>query len=82
MTHQVQLIEPARVNDVLERDDVRVLQLAQQRDLPDRRAGNALVLCLETHFLERDDLAGAAVLGLVDDAVGALAELGKRRERQ
>eukprot|EP01043_Picozoa_sp_COSAG02_P028576 COSAG02_NODE_1738_length_11131_cov_5.714104_1_plen_218_part_00 len=55
--------------------DVGVLQLFEQRDLADRCAGHALILALEPDLLQRDDVARLPVLGLVDHAVGPLADL-------
>ena len=50
-------------------DDVVVLELLEKADLANCGGGDALVLCLEPDFLEGDDLAGAEVACLVDDAV-------------
>lgn len=55
-------------------DDVGVLQLTQHGDLSQRRAGDTVVLGLETDPLERHDLLGREVQRLVDHAVGALAD--------
>ena len=45
----------------LKADDVRVLQLLEQRDLPDGGGGDALLLRLEPDLLHGDDLAGLLV---------------------
>lgn len=50
--------------------NVLVLQLLQETDFPDSRAGDAFILSLQTDLLERDDLVGGEVFGLVDHAVG------------
>lgn len=55
-------------------DDVGVLQLAQHRDLAQRRAGDAVVLGLEPDALERHHRVGLEVHRLVHDAVRALAD--------
>ena len=63
------------MDDVLEPHDVGVLELFQEGDLPDGRRGHPFLLLLEPDFLEGDRRARRAVAGLVDDAVGALADL-------
>ena len=63
------------VDDVLEPDDVGVLELFQQRNLPDGRGGDPFLFLLEPDLLEGDRRARRPVSGLVDDAVGALADL-------
>ena len=60
---------------VLELDDVVVLELAEEADLAEGRGGDALVLNLEADPLQGDDLVVGPVLGLVDHAVRALAEV-------
>jgi len=63
-------------------DDVVVLELLEQADLPDRGRRHALVLGLEPDLLEGDDLARVNVLGLVDDTVRAYrSEEGSSRLR-
>jgi hypothetical protein len=63
-------------------DDVVVLELLEQADLPDRGRRHALVLGLEPDLLEGDDLARVDVLGLVDDTVRACrSEEGSSRQR-
>eukprot|EP00618_Florenciella_parvula_P002231 CAMPEP_0119499670 /NCGR_PEP_ID=MMETSP1344-20130328/22058_1 /TAXON_ID=236787 /ORGANISM="Florenciella parvula, Strain CCMP2471" /LENGTH=289 /DNA_ID=CAMNT_0007535685 /DNA_START=389 /DNA_END=1256 /DNA_ORIENTATION=+ len=67
-------VQTARLlHDVAERDDVRVLELLEERDLTERGRRHALVLELEANFLHGDDVAILLVTALVDDAVGALA---------
>ena len=61
---------------VLELDDVVVLELAEEADLPQGRGGDALVLDLETDALQGDDFIVGPVPGLVDHTVRALAEVG------
>lgn len=61
---------------VLELDDVVVLELAEEADLPKGRGGDALILDLEADALQGDDLIVGPVPGLVDHAVRALAEVG------
>jgi hypothetical protein len=73
LEHEVQL--GVGVDDVLEPHDVGVLELFQEGDLPDGRRGHPFLLLLEPDFLEGDRRARCAVAGLVDDAVGALADL-------
>ena len=73
LEHEVQL--GVGVDDVLEPHDVGVLELFQEGDLPDGRRGHPFLLLLEPDFLEGDRRARRAVAGLVDDAVGALADL-------
>ena len=63
------------VDDVVERDDVRVAQLLEEADLADRRGGHALLLVREADLLQREDAVRPHVAHLVDDAVGALAHL-------
>ena len=63
------------LEDVLQLHDVAVAQLAQDRDLAQRRGRHAVVLAVEPHLLERHELAGHDVLRLVHDAVRALAKL-------
>ena len=60
---------------VLELDDVVVLELPEEADLPQGRGGDALVLDLETDALQSDDLVVGPVPGLVDHAVRALTEV-------
>lgn len=54
-------------------DDVWVLELAQDRDLAQRCARDAIVLGLEPNALERHDLVRLEVERLVDDAVRAFS---------
>ena len=63
---------------VLELDDVVVLELAEEADFAEGRGGDALVLDLEADPLQGDDLVVGPVLGLVDHAVRALAEVRAR----
>jgi hypothetical protein len=75
-THMESYIERApQLISHLKSDDVRVLQLLEQRDLPDRSRGDALLLRLEPDLLHGHNLARLLVLSLEDDAVGALANL-------
>ena len=52
-------------------DDVLALELLEQADLADGRAGHALILSFQPDLLERDDLVGARVASLVHDTVRA-----------
>jgi hypothetical protein len=52
-----------------------MLDFLQKRDLADGRARHALILCLQPDLLESDYAAVCARLGLVDDAIGSLADL-------
>ena len=56
-------------------DDVRVVQLLEQRHLTQSGARDALILALELDLLERGLLARVLVRGDVDLAERALAEL-------
>lgn len=46
-------------------------QFLEERDLTDRRRGDAFVLGLETDLLERNKVARLEVHRLVDDTIGA-----------
>ena len=72
---QVELALLRHVEHVLQLDDVRVVELLEERHLAQRRARHALVLALELDLLERRDLAGLLVRRDVHLAEGALAEL-------
>jgi hypothetical protein len=69
---EVQLVAVG-VDDVEQAHDVGVVHLLEQRDLPDGRRRDALVLGFEADLLERDDalVLRGEVLGLVDDSVRA-----------
>ena len=60
-----------RVDDVVQRDDVGVLELLEQRDLAYRRARRAL-LVLETDLFERHKRAVYCTLALVHGRIRAL----------
>ena len=51
-------------------DHVVVLELLQQADLPDCRAGDAFVFGFETNLLEGDDFAVGDIPCFVDDTIG------------
>lgn len=53
-----------------------MLKLLEERDLSDGGGGDALIVVVKADALDGDDLVGVLVAGLVDDAVGALANLG------
>jgi len=63
------------VHDVVERHDVRMVQLLEEGDLPDRRRGHALLLVREADLFKREDRVSTHVFYLVHDAVRALADL-------
>lgn len=63
------------VYDVVEPDNIWVLELFEQGDFADGRAWHSFVLTLQTDALQRDDLIGLTVLGLVHDTIGSFAEL-------
>lgn len=50
-------------------DDIVIIQLLQETDLSNGRAGHALILCLETNLLQRDDLVVVDVASLVHHSV-------------
>ena len=57
-------------------DDVGMARkFLEDCDFADRRSGHSFVFVLETDLLDGDDLVVLRVARLVDDAVGALAEL-------
>ena len=56
-------------------DNVWVLELLENADLPNRRAWDALVLGLQSDLLERNKLPRHAVARLVHHTVRALADL-------
>lgn len=56
-------------------DDVLVLELLQQRYLPNRGGRHALLLLLQPDALERHDLVRDAVAGLIHHPVRPLADL-------
>lgn len=53
-----------------------MLKLLEEGDLSDGGGGDALIVVVKADALDGDDLVGVLVAGLVDDAVGALANLG------
>ena len=59
----------------LEADDVWVLQLLEQRDLPDGSAGHALGLDLQPNLLQGHKLICYLVLGLVHNSVRSFTNL-------
>lgn len=61
--------------NVHERDDVGMLKFAEKRNLSNSRARYAFLVILQANLLERHKLIGDLVLALVDDTVGALANL-------
>eukprot|EP00669_Euglena_mutabilis_P008397 TRINITY_DN3463_c0_g1_i1.p3 TRINITY_DN3463_c0_g1~~TRINITY_DN3463_c0_g1_i1.p3 ORF type:complete len:160 (+),score=37.10 TRINITY_DN3463_c0_g1_i1:977-1456(+) len=63
------------VDDVQKLHNVGVLQLLQQRDLPDGRAWNALLLAVQGDAFEGDQLPAGAVLRLEHHPVGPLSDL-------
>jgi len=68
-----QVEAPVVLEDVLEGDDVRVLELLEERDLPERGRRHTLVLELEPDLLHRHKVSRDTVLPLIHDAVRALA---------
>ena len=58
-------------------DDVRVLELLEERNLTDGSGGDAFVLGLETDLLQSEKLSGTLILGLVDDTIGTFSDLFK-----
>lgn len=50
-------------------NDVIILQLLEQTDLPDGRAWHTFVLSFEPNLLQGHNLAGVVVLGLVYDTI-------------
>ncbi len=72
---QVELLLGRLVDHVQQRDDRRVVQLFEDRDLSHRRRRHALLLVLEPDLLQRDDLVRHRVARLVHHAVGAFAQL-------
>ena len=67
LEHKRQLL--LRVDHVVEALDGGRMELLQDRDLADRRAGHALVLRLEADALQRDDFVRLQVTCLVHDPV-------------
>mmetsp|Transcript_12199 Transcript_12199/g.35094 ORF Transcript_12199/g.35094 Transcript_12199/m.35094 type:complete len:259 (+) Transcript_12199:537-1313(+) len=72
---QVQLVIIWHIEDVLQLDDVRVLQLLEERHLTQSCARHAFVLTLQLDLLERGGLAGMLMRRNVDFPKGALAQL-------
>mmetsp|Transcript_25471 Transcript_25471/g.78404 ORF Transcript_25471/g.78404 Transcript_25471/m.78404 type:complete len:353 (-) Transcript_25471:83-1141(-) len=70
---QVQL--GVRVHDVVQRHDVRVRELLQQRNLPDRRRRHALLLVRKPDLLQRQDLLRPHVPHFVHHPVRPLPHL-------
>lgn len=56
-------------------DNVHVRELLKEGHLPQRRAGNSLILTLQANLFEGNDLARHCMTRLVDHAVGALTQL-------
>lgn len=54
-------------------DHILLVELLEQADLTNGCAWHALLLLLQPNLLQRIDLAGIPVTGLVDHAIGALA---------
>ena len=79
-------LEAAAHRDLVHLDDVLVLQPEQDRDLPQPRHRDAVLLPLHPHLLERHDLAARlGVPRLVHDAVLPFAnvvQLPKIRTRK
>ena len=73
LKHQRQL--PLRVDHVVQPHNVRVHQLLQQRDLPDRRARHPLVNAVQPDPLQRHNLPRLPVLRLVHHPVRPLTHL-------
>lgn len=69
----------ASVSRVLEEicplDNVVILELLEETDLADSGGRDALVFSLEPDLLERNNLVGRHVPGLVDHAVGPCAKM-------
>mmetsp|Transcript_36102 Transcript_36102/g.93777 ORF Transcript_36102/g.93777 Transcript_36102/m.93777 type:complete len:558 (-) Transcript_36102:101-1774(-) len=64
-----------RVHHILQPDDVLVVELPEEGDLPDGGARYALVLLLKHDLLERDNVPRLPVARLVYHAIGALPQL-------
>ena len=56
-------------------NNVHMLQLLEQRDLPDCSGGHALLLLLQPDLLQRNDFVGPSPQSLVYHAIGALPNL-------
>ena len=56
-------------------NNVRVLQVLQQRNLTDSCTRNAVIFFLESNFLDCHSFIGFQVPRLINDAISALAEL-------
>lgn len=63
------------VDDVQQLDDIQVVELLEQRDLANGRARHSVRLRVQPDALQGHHLARRVVLGLVDHAVHALANL-------
>lgn len=58
-------------------DDILVVNLSQQCDLPEGSAWESFALDFKVEFLDGHNLLGILVLGLVDLSVGSLANVCK-----
>lgn len=56
-------------------DNVWVLEVLQEGDLPDSSTRHTIILLLEPYLLDGHDLIGLRVLGLVYDTIRALSQL-------
>lgn len=75
---QVELVVAS--HDVEQVDDGRVVELTEQGDLADGRAWDTLIRVFDLDFLQRYSLVELEVDRLVDDTVGALADLLEQLE--
>lgn len=62
--------------------DVRVLQLLQERDLPDSCRGNAFIFSFQSDLLQGDDLVRYPVFGLGVDDEAIDAQEGNQEQTQ
>ena len=51
-------------------DNVFVSKFLEKTDFPNRRAGDAFILCLETDFLQCDNLVCSDITSFVYNTVG------------
>lgn len=73
LEHQIELILLHK--HIHERDDIRVLQLSQKRNLANRCARHAFLVILEPNLLQRDQLVRDLVLAFIHHTISAFADL-------
>lgn len=73
LKHQVELI--LLHEHIHKRDDIRMLQLSQKRNLANRCARYAFLIILESNLLKRDQLVCNLVLAFIHHTIGTFADL-------